>query len=105
MQPAYAQLLDLARSQAAASARGEFDLAVELLDDRARLLVDAPKPDASDNDAIREVLRLDNALSAAIRAHMLELRSEGLADQHARTGLSGYRPRLQQTAVALDATS
>jgi hypothetical protein len=104
VQPAYAQLLDLARSQAAASARGELDLAVELLDDRARLLDQVPAPNAADSDAIREVLRLDSALAAAIRAHMLELRSEGLADQHARTGLSGYRSRVQQTAVALDAT-
>jgi hypothetical protein len=104
VQPVYARLLDLARSQAEACARGDLELAaVQLLDDRARILADAPAPNASDLDAIREVVRLDRELSAAIRARMLDLRNEGLADQHARTALSGYRPRLRQTAVAIDA--
>ena len=105
MQPAYARLLDLARDQAEAAARGDLDTAVGLLDVRADVLVDAPAPGAADADAIREVLRLDRDLSSAIRQRMIEIRDEVLENRQGNTALNGYARRMQRQPMAVDRVS
>jgi len=105
MQPAYARLLDLARDQAAATARGDLDTAVSLLDVRAAVLRDAPGPDAGDTAAIREVLRLDRDLSSAIRERMIQLRDEALGSRQGNKALIGYARRAQRQPLAVDRVS
>jgi len=95
-------LLDLARDQAAAVARGDLEVAVDLLDARAAVLTDAPAPGAADTDAIREVLRLDRDLSSAIRERMIQLRGEVLDSRQGHTALNGYARRLQRQPMAVD---
>jgi hypothetical protein len=105
VQPAYTRLLDLARDQAAAVARGDLDAAVNLLDARAAVLTDAPAPGAADTDAIREVLRLDRDLSSAIRERMIELRDEVLDSRRGNKALNGYARRIQRQPMAVDRVS
>jgi hypothetical protein len=105
MHSAYARLLDLARDQAEAVTRGDLDAAVNLLDVRAALLIDAPAPGAGDTDAIREVLRLDRDLSSAIRERMIELRDEVLDSRQGNKALSGYARRVQRQPMAVDRVS
>lgn len=83
-------VLQLARQQSAAVARGDLDAAVRLLAERAALLEGAGPPAPADVDAIREVLRRDRDLSAAVRERMLDLRARSLKLRHGRNALSGY---------------
>ena len=105
MHPAYTRLLDLARDQAEAAARGDLDTAVRLLDVRAAVLANAPAPGTADADAIREVLRLDRELSSAFREHMLELRGEVLDSRQGHKALNGYARRVQRQPMAVDRVS
>ena len=105
MQTAYAQLLDLARDQAQAIARGDLDSAVSLLEARGALLVDAPAAGAADMDAVREVLRLDRDLSSAIRERMIALRAEVLENRQGHRALGGYARRTPQQPRAVDRIS
>jgi hypothetical protein len=98
-------LLDLARDQAEAAARGDLDTAISLLDVRAAVLVGAPAPGAVDTDAIREVLRLDRELSSAFRERMLELRGEVLDSHQGHKALNGYARRVQRQPMAVDRVS
>jgi hypothetical protein len=100
----YTELLDIARQQSAAVARGDLDHAVALLQRRGEIIDGAPAPDPADAEAIREVLDLDRTLSSAIREEMISIGNEGLEGQRGQTALAGYRPRLQQSAVAIDAS-
>jgi hypothetical protein len=102
-QLAYNQLLELARSQASALARGDVDSAVELLTQRAEIIRTLPSASGADEDAIREIMRLDRDLSSAIRERMIEIRNEVVAGRHGRAALSGYRPQLERSARAIDA--
>jgi hypothetical protein len=105
MHAAYARLLDLARDQAEAAARGDLDTAVNLLDVRAAVLEGAPAPGAADTDAIREVLRLDRDLSSAIRERMIELRDEARDSRRGNTALNGYARHVQRQPMAVDRVS
>ncbi len=104
MQPAYAHLLELAREQHEAAERDDLDTAVALLPSRARVIASLPKARRDDAEAIAEVLRLDRDLSSRIREHMIGIRNEALGGQHGRIALSGYRPLLRHTALAIDTT-
>jgi hypothetical protein len=105
VQPAYTRLLDLARDQAEAVARGDLEAAVDLLDARAAVLIDAPAPGAAETDAIREVLRLDRDLSSAIRERMIEIRDEVLDSRQGNKALNGYSRRAQRQPMAVDRVS
>ena len=105
MQPVYARLLDLARDQAEAAARGDLDTAISLLDVRAAVLVDAPAPGTADEDAIREVLRLDRELSLAFSQRMLDLQGEVLDGRQGHKALNGYAQRVQRQPMAVDRVS
>jgi hypothetical protein len=105
VQPAYTRLLDLARDQAEAVARGDLETAVDLLDVRAAVLMDAPAPGAADTDAIREVLRLDRDLSSAIRERMIQLRGEVLDSRQGNKALNGYARHAQRRPMAVDRVS
>jgi hypothetical protein len=98
-------LLDLARDQAEAAARGDIDAAVSLLDVRAAVLGDAPAPGAADTDAIKEVLRLDRDLSSAIRERMIQLRGEALDNRQGHKALNGYARPAQRQPMAVDRVS
>jgi len=102
MQPGYARLLELARAQADAAARGDLDGAVALLDARHEIVVKLPRPGRGDAPVITEILRLDRDLSSRIRERMIEIRNEALDGQHGRVALAGYRPPLRRAAVAID---
>jgi hypothetical protein len=99
----YEAIRDIAREQMEAAARGDLDAAVGLIDERARLLADAPAPGAQDQDAIHETLRLDRELACAIRQRMLDLRAEAVSTQQARTAVAGYRPPRGRKPLMLDA--
>src|SRR3954447_18695428 len=104
MQSAYAQLLQFARDQAAAVARGDVDAAIGMLQARAAIIANAPAARAGDADGIREILHLDRELSSAIRERMLAIRAEAARGQQGRVALTGYRPAMRRTALAIDTT-
>jgi hypothetical protein len=101
---AYEQVLDLAREQSAAIARGDIEAAVRLLPKRAALLASAPPAGAADADTIREIIRRDRDLSGAIRERMIDLRNRAVRSQHGRVALAGYHTRALDKQQLLDAT-
>ena len=98
----YLELLRLAEEQLAAVRRGDLEAAIDLLEPRGALLNNAGEPTTADEDAIREVLRLDGELSGAIGERMIELRAEALAGQRGRQALSGYNPPSAQPSPTID---
>jgi hypothetical protein len=101
---AYEQVLELARQQSAAVARGDVDTAISLLGPRAVILADAPAAADADADTIREILRRDRDLSGAIRERMIDLRDRAVRSQHGRIALAGYQSRTLSSQQLLDAT-
>jgi|ERR1051326_629836 hypothetical protein len=101
---AYERVLQLAREQSAAAARGDLDTAVRLLRDRAAILASAPPAEAGDADTIREILRRDRDLSGAIRKRMIDLRDRAVRSQHGRVALAGYHTRILDKQQLVDAT-
>jgi hypothetical protein len=99
----YRQILDIAQAQAAAAACGDLEQAAELIDQRAALIDGAPPASGDDAALVREIMRLDAALSSAFSLRMLALRDEARATQRGQTALGGYRPRLRVSALTLDA--
>ncbi len=100
----YDEVLDLAREQSTAIARGDVDAAVQLLPKRAALLASAPPAAEADADAIREIIRRDRDLSGAIRERMIDLRNRAVRSQHGRVALAGYHTRALDKQQLLDAT-
>jgi hypothetical protein len=98
----YEQVLELAHKQAEAVRRGDLDAAVDALDARATLLLDAPVPTPSDLAAIHETLSLDRELSGAIRGRMLAIRDESLEMHRGHTALSGYSSSGPRNPVYFD---
>jgi hypothetical protein len=94
----FQEILDLARQQSAALARGDLEGAVRLLDARAPLVARAGAAGPGDDVLIHEILHRDRQLSSAIRERMIELRNRAAQAQTGRSALSGYR-------VAVDAPS
>jgi hypothetical protein len=86
----FEQVLTIAREQAAAAARGDLQTAAARLDERAALLRAAPPARPSDAAAIREILRLDHALSGMMRERMVAIRDEAMESQRGRRALDGY---------------
>jgi hypothetical protein len=85
--------------------RGAVDEAIALMDARADLLAKAGAPGPADVATIREVLRLDRELSAAIRARMVRIRDEAREGHHGRQALQGYgRQATLSPRRALDRT-
>jgi hypothetical protein len=101
---AYEQVLELARQQSAAVARGDVESAVNLLSRRAEVLAAAPPATDADADLIREILRRDRDLSGAIRERMIDLRNRAVQSQHGRLALAGYHMRARDRQQLLDAT-
>ena len=100
----YHEILELARTQSDAVARGDLDVAVRILEERSALLGRAPTPTRDDEDAIREVLRRDRDLSGAIRERMLDIRARSLKLQQGRVALTGYHTPRQHQLGLVDAT-
>jgi hypothetical protein len=98
----YQRLLIIAREQAQAVTRGDFEQVALAFDERAMLLSDAPEPSQDDILAIREVLSLDRQISGAIRERMIEIRDQVLEGQHGRRALDGYSRPQQRRPLALD---
>jgi hypothetical protein len=91
----YAALLELARRQADLLDRGDLGSAVALLDERQQLLDavrGATTANAAEVQAMLEVLRLDRALSNAIRRRMIDLRDEAAGLSRSRVAMAGYAP-------------
>jgi hypothetical protein len=102
---AYLELLRLAQAQAAALARGDLEAAVGMLDARGALLARAGAPTPADQEAVREVLRLDRDLSSAIRERMLAIRQQAVAAQRGRRALDGYGRRGAANLSTIDRAS
>jgi hypothetical protein len=100
----YQHLLQLARQQSAAVARGDLETAIRLLQDRAALLEGAAAPGPQDADAIREVLRRDRDLSGAIRERMLDIRARAVQLRHGRRAHNGYHLPPASPLHLLDST-
>jgi hypothetical protein len=92
-------LVDLAREQSAAVARGDLDLAARLMADRAALLATPPAARPRDEAAIREVLRRDRDLAAAFRERMLDIRNRALQTRHGRLALAGYHTNVANHGI------
>jgi hypothetical protein len=86
----FEQILQIAQEQAAAAARGDVLAATARLPEREVLLHAAPPAGPADADAIREILRLDHALSGVIRERMVAIRDEVKHGQRGRLALVGY---------------
>jgi hypothetical protein len=99
----FEEVLRIAQEQAAAVARGDVEAAVDRLDERGALLSRAPAAQASDTDTIEEILRLDRALSGAIRERMVSIRNEALDGQRGKRALDRYGYTSPRQPVALDA--
>jgi hypothetical protein len=99
---AYQQVLQIAREQSAAVARGDVEAAVALLERRGALLQNAGQASAEDAEAIREILRRDRDLSGAIRERMLQIRAEAIGARHGRNALAGYQPSVNRQSSLLD---
>ena len=95
----------MALQQAAALGRGELEVATGLLESRAKLLVGAPVPSADEVPLIHEIMRLDRALSSAIRERMIDIRNEAVQGQHGRRALEGYGRRTPRRPMAVDRRS
>ena len=98
----YQKVHAIALEQAAAAERGDWPEALSLLDVREQLLLHAGEPEAEDEEAIRETLRLDRELASAIRQQMMAIREESLQLQHARVAVSGYGSGARRGASMLD---
>jgi hypothetical protein len=96
----FEQVLQIAQEQAAAAAQGDFQAATSRMQERALLLKAAPPARLRDAAVIREILRLDRALSGAIRERMVAISDEAKEGQRGRRALDGYshtpppRPRM-----------
>src|SRR5690242_19561403 len=101
---AYEQVLELAREQSAAVSRGDVESAIRLMPRRAALLASASAAGQADEAAIREILRRDRELSAAIRERMIDLRIRVVQSQQGRVALAGYHTRARDKQQLLDAT-
>jgi hypothetical protein len=99
---AYNEILEIARNQAAAVARGEVDAAVAMMDARVEVIARAGAPTTSDVVDIQEIMRLDRDLSTAIRERMLAIRNEALEGQAGRRALHGYGRTLGQRRAGLN---
>jgi hypothetical protein len=86
----FQQILQIAQEQAEAAARGDLMAAAARLQERGVLLQDAPQAQASDADAIREILRLDLILAGSIRERMVAIRDEVKDGLRGRQALGGY---------------
>jgi hypothetical protein len=87
---AFEKVLCIAQEQLAAAASGDMSAAVDRLDERAALLSGAAAPLERDRHIIEEILRLDRALSGAIREHMIAIHDEVMDGQRGRRALDGY---------------
>ena len=96
---AFQEILQLARAQSAAVARGDLETAVRMLEDRALLLQSAGQPTPEDEDAIREVMRRDRDLSGAVRERMLDIRARSLKLQQGRSAMAGYARQGRQLGL------
>jgi hypothetical protein len=86
----FAQVLQIAQEQAVAAARGDLMAAATRQQEREVLLHAAPLAQVADADVIREILRLDQVLSVAIRSRMLAINEEMKEGQRGRRALDGY---------------
>jgi hypothetical protein len=102
---AYASILEIARKQSEAVARGELESAAALMDARGELLARAGVPTPSDVLDIHEIMRIDRDLSSAIRQRMIAIRNEALEGQAGRQALNGYRRTLPAVRKSLDRAS
>jgi hypothetical protein len=86
------QVLNIARQQADAVASGDLEAATAMLEERGTLLRAAlpGKVKPADAEVIREILRLDRALSGAIRERMVEIRDEVTEGRRGRRALDRY---------------
>lgn len=101
----YAPLLAIARQQHDLLERGDLEQAISMMDDRADLIVAVGAPGPADHATLREVLRLDRALSSAIRERMVHIRNEAFEGQQGRRALSGYGRTVPPPRRALDRLS
>jgi hypothetical protein len=96
----FEQVLQIAQEQAAAAAGGDLEAATARMQERAVLIKGAPAARPRDAEVIREILRLDRALSGAIRERMVAISDEAREGQRGRRALDGYshtpppRPRM-----------
>jgi Flagellar protein FliT len=102
---AYAQLLDLARTQVANAKSGDVDSAISLMTTRQRVIDAAPPASAADAPLIQEVLVLDRQLAGFLRERMLRIREEGLKLQRGQAAMRGYGTLRHPGGVRLNSAS
>src|SRR4051812_43441023 len=100
----YQRLLDLAREQSAAVARGDLEAAVRVLGERASVMATAAAAGPQDAHAIREILRRDRDLSGAIRQRMIDIRNRAARMQRGRVAMTGYGAGPAPSLPLLDTT-
>lgn len=100
---AFEQVLQIAQEQADAVVRGDLLAATARLPERQVLLHGAAPAEAADADVIREIQRLDRALSGAIRERMIAIRNETQEGLRGQRALGGYGHAPPPRSLMLDA--
>lgn len=93
MAAAWNRVLELARAQREAAARGDWEAVSRLQDDHAALRAELdglPAPATSLPDLL-EAVRLNNDVQAALRKAMAGIEAELVELGHSRTAAAGYR--------------